>query len=367
VNGLDGILDTLTEQYGPGRIIEIGKIKIGGLGASRKARNGGDWRLPRKDDHFTITTLSRNTSGDLSTDDSLMDELASYADKDGFIRQIPIRVLSDDIDDIVQARFVWYGKKSAGAVSDGKTVTWYYDRATMKPCEPPVTEPWDAELLKLQCGDRPMFKLHANFSCVIAATEARWGGVYKFRTTSVISFRQLYASLIHISQLTGGILMGMPLMLVVRPMQVSPEGKTTSVFVVHVELRGRDLQKLQCIALEQAKFRLEFKDQIDRSKKAYQQLLVAPGEERGEEVDAIEQEFNPAGDPFESRVEAIRAAWLQSNGEALQGVNVRDAFCEYIGLTTKRSFDPFNVSEWTQADLLACENELFEDKSLQPS
>ena len=43
---------------------------------------------------------------------------------------------------------------------------------------------------------------------MIAAKESRFGGVYKFRTTSIISFKQLYSSLLHIHQLTGGVLVG---------------------------------------------------------------------------------------------------------------------------------------------------------------
>jgi hypothetical protein len=360
---LDDIMDTVDQQYGPARMIELGKIKIGGLGEARKSKGGKDWRLPRKDDHFTITTLSRNLHGDLDIDDSLMAELIrQYGDKDGMLRQIPIRLLDDDIDQVLQARFVWYGNKSAGAVSDGKTVTWFFDKTTFQPLNPPLVEPWTPEMLKLQVQDRPLFKLHANFRCVIAANESRWGGVYLFRTTSIISFRQLYASLVHIAQLTGGTLMGMPLMLVVRPMRVTPDGKPTNVYVVHVELRGHDLQQVQNIALDQAKFRLQFSEQIQRTNIAYRKLLVAPGEEHGEDFSAIREEFDPpvaGGDPFDTRLNVLRQAFLEAQADELDGVDVNLAFQAFVTATTGREFDASQLREWKTEDLAACEERLY--------
>ena len=49
--------------------------------------------------------------------------------------------------------------------------------------------------------------------------------VYKFRTTSRISASQLVGSLVQLQQLTGGVLRGLPLQLVVRPIRVTPDGK----------------------------------------------------------------------------------------------------------------------------------------------
>jgi hypothetical protein len=139
----------------------------------------------------------------------------------------------------------------------------------------------------------PLFKLHSVFNCVIAAQEARWGGVYRFRTTSIISFRQLHGSLVHLSQLTGGILIGMPLTLVVHPIQVSPEGKPTTVHVVHVELRGGDMVELQRQALSYSEYRLKFADQIQSTTRQYRKLLSGPGMESQTEAKDIAEEFAP--------------------------------------------------------------------------
>lgn len=293
------ILTALGENNAP-RLTELGKIKIGGLGEARpKIGGGGTWRLPQKHDYFTITTLNRNQGGDLVADKKLMDQLlADYGDQDGKLRQIPVRVLSDDIDEVLQSAFVWYGGKTVGARSDGKTITWnccpelgkYF--GTRYP--EPVEQPWTPECLELKdTKGNKLFKLHSVFNCVVAAQESRFGGVYKLRTTSIISFKQLYASLLHIHQLTGGILIGMPIVLVVRPVQVSPDGKTTTVYVVHAELRGSGLAELQAQAVNQMQFRLENRQRLASAQNQYRKLLAAPGTESQSEAEDISAEFHP--------------------------------------------------------------------------
>lgn len=293
---LENILSTVTAKYGAPRPIELGKIKVGGLGQERTSARGTKWRQPEKYDHFVVTTLTRNDEGRLINDGELMQTLVrDHGDRDGKVRQIPIRILSDELEDVLQARFVWYGKKSAGAVSDGQTVTWYYELGTMKPLNPPRVEDWRPEMLDLCLPgtENPIFKLHANFNCVIACGDSRFGGVYKFRTTSIISFKQLYASLLHISQLTGGVLVGMPLMMCVRPMLVKPKDSPTTVYVVHCELRGKDMQQIQTIALDQARFRLQFAGDLQKVQRQYRALLTAPGDEAELEAGDIAEEFQP--------------------------------------------------------------------------
>lgn len=299
---ISDVLNTLERSgtIGRPRLTEMGKIKIGGLGESRPTRDGGTFRIPRKDDHFTITTVYREKSGDLRVDQELMNALVQeYGDDDGKLRSIPIRVLSDDIDDIVQTAIVWYGGKTVGARSDGKTVTWFNDPKNGKKLDKPKTEPWDDKFLELKTskGDK-LFKVHTTFDCVIATKEARWGGVYKFRTTSLISLQQLSSSLVHLSQLTGGIMVGMPLMLVMRPLQVAPNGQPTTVYVVHVELRGPDILQLQQQAVERAQYKLTFQKEIRQAQDQYRALITRPGTEVGVDVEEISAEFAPGADPL---------------------------------------------------------------------
>jgi hypothetical protein len=290
------ILDSLPGKNNR-RLTELGKIKIGGLSKKvlKAQKTGKEWRPPEKYDHFVITTMQRDASGDLIIDTKLMDELiATHGDDDGKLRTLPIRLLSDDIEDVMQSAFVWYRGKSPGARGDGKTVTWFASPQDNLPYDPPVEEPWGPELLNMKLPNgSAVFKVHTNLSCVIASKNSRWGGVYKFRTTSLISLTQLHGSLLHLSSLTGGILMGMPLMLVLRPVKVNPDGKPSTAYVVHVELRGEDLQQLQSQAVEMAKFKLAHISQIQATQKQYRRLLEGPGNEAPEEAEDINAEFSP--------------------------------------------------------------------------
>lgn len=283
----------MLELFFKPRMTELGKIKIGGKGKEMTSRSGSTWRAPVKLDHFVITTMHRTHAGDLEADSGLMQQLeAKYGSP---LRQIPVQVLSNDIEDIMQAAYVWYGGRTVGARSDGRVVTWFNDPHTGKRLPEPREEPWNDDMLELKdTRNVRLFKLHTVFNCVIASEEARFGGVYKFRTTSVISGRQLYSSLIEVQARTFGVLMGLPLRLVVRPMQVAPEGKPTTVYVVHLELHGPSLQAIQAQALEQMKAFADNRDQIMLAQTQYRRLLAAPGTEASQdEVGDINEEFQP--------------------------------------------------------------------------
>ena len=262
------------------RLTEMGKIKIGGLGDAREKKGGGTYRLPRKDDHFTITTLHRDPKGSLVTDDPLMQELiGELGDSDGKLRQIPIVVMSDDPEDIMQCAYVWYAGKRVGARSDGKVVTWNIDRTTGAVLVPPLIEAWSPDMADLmQDKEHKLFKLYTTFNCVITSKDARWGGVYKLRTTSHITSEQLYGSLIHISQLTRGVLRGMPMRLIVRPMQVTPGGTPTTVHVVHCELRGADILSIQAQALTMAQAQVTQTRALEAINIQYKEILTTPGD-----------------------------------------------------------------------------------------
>lgn len=290
---ISDILESLGEM-GETRLVELGKIKVGGLGPTKTAQSGRTYRAPRKDDHFTITTLHREPNGDLKPDTVLMESLIKqWGDQDGKLRQIPIYLLSDDIEDVLQVAHVWYAGKQCGARSDGKATTWYIDPRTKHRLDPPQVKEYDPEILNWKIGEARAFKTHSVFNCVIAAEHSRWGGVYKFRTTSIISLKQLYSSLVHISQLTGGVLIGMPLMLKVRPVQVSPNGQVSTVQVVHVELMGKDLFEIQKRALIQAEYKTVHRQKLLEAQTQYRKLLCGPGQEKNGEVESINAEFHP--------------------------------------------------------------------------
>lgn len=278
------------------KIVELGKIKIGKKAELvRRAQSGREWRAPEKLDHFVITTLARNAKGDLTSDTKLMDSLiAECGDDDGQLRTIPIALLSNDPDEIMQASFVRYSGRRVEARSDGKTLWVMRDKETGRRLEVPKELEWTQEMADMKdAKGNDIFKLHSTFNCVIAAKEARWGGVYKFRTTSKITAAQLYGSLLHIKELTGGVLRGLPMRMVVRPLEVSPGERTTTVYVVHVELAGSDLQQIRSNAMDAMRFELQHSQNMQSMRSQYQLLLTAPGTESEQDQEDIADEFHP--------------------------------------------------------------------------
>ena len=320
----------LTDILKP-RIAELGKIKVGGLGEKRKKRDGGEYRLPVKYDYFVVTTLRRNDQGDLAPDDELMKALAGeYGDTDGKLRQLPIAVLSNDPEEVMQSSYCWYAGKRCVARSDGKKLTVYLDTKTMQALPEPKELAWDARYLDQRNGDgSKRFKVSTTFNCVIVSKAARWGGVYKFRTTGRISSEQLLGSLLHLRDLTGGIIRGIPLRLVVRQMTVHPIGPngqplTTQVPVVHVDFLGHELQRIRQDAIDLARLEVTQRRDLQRAQLEYKQIVERP--ETVLEAADFADEFHPepaaAAPPPATDPLAVQLGWqppLQATPVAAPG------------------------------------------------
>lgn len=286
------------------RLTELGKIKIGGKGEARQKAGGkGEWRLPVKYDYFVITGHERDTAGNLKIDKPLMDRLLEkygcdvaepVAGQPGQtkptrrLREIPVALLSDEIEDSLSAVYSYYQGRRRLATCDGETVTQFVQRDGdgFTELKEPVEKPCDGKH-HLAEG----WKLHTTLQVVIAEGEARWGGVYRFRTTSEISADQLLGTMLQVKTLTRGILAGLPLRLVVRPMEVSPEGKATTVHVVHLELRGSDLNQIQQQALQIAQANIRNVRELGAASSQLRRLLAAP--EPIEEQEEVAEEFHP--------------------------------------------------------------------------
>lgn len=304
------------------RYVEIGKIKIGGKAKeARESRSGGSWRPPEKYDHFIITTLFRDETDNLIHDVAIMDSLKDYADKkDGKLRSIPVMFGSNDIEEVLQTSYTWYIGKTCGARTDGKTLTFYSDPKTGQRLAEPIIGAWSPDWLTVadptSRAPKKMFKRFTNLNCMIASPAARFGGYYRFRTTSEISSRQLYGTLTHFvgtaetRGLSHGVLRGLPFRLVVRPMAVSPDGKPTTVHVVHVEYMHGDLKALQAAAAEQRMLELNAVEQTLQTQVKYRELLAHVAANDEPDDDLVPDEELPvlplpgkAPDPAQKRAE----------------------------------------------------------------
>lgn len=267
------------------RLVEVGKIKIGTVGEARQSNSGGTWRPPVKLDHFLVTTLQRDQQEQLIADAEVMESLKEHCDtKDGKLRRLPITLLSNEIEEVMTANYVAYTGRKCAARSDGLVLTEYATAPGGAWLPKPRTVPHTPEAVA-----RWKMKLATTLNVMVASAGSRWGGVYKFRTTSRITADQLYGSLSELRDRTGGILRGLPLTLVVRPMQVAPNGQPATVYVVHVELAGSDMMKIRELALDRLRFELSNAKEVRAIQAQYRQLLAhEPDELDDEELAGIE-------------------------------------------------------------------------------
>lgn len=259
-------------------LAEGGKIKIGGLGEARKSKSGNDFRLPVKFDHFIVTETERDPStGNFRERESVMSRLEK--DHDGLVREIPIVVHSDEIEEIFPTAYALYSGRRMQCRGDGETAT----RKNANGGTSAVACPCDQ--LGKAC------KPHGTLHCSIRVPgQGLAGAVYKVRTTSEITIRRIIGSLIQIRQ-TVGVLRGLPLVLCLKPVDVNPNGVASTVYVLHIELREENLIEVQRQAIESAKMRASVMRAYDID---YKQLIQPPGlDEDDDEQDHLNQEYSP--------------------------------------------------------------------------
>ncbi len=224
-----------------------GHIKIGKKGAERQGQGGKTWQPPMKLDHFVITTLERDETGNFKRDDALHKVLAEkYGDKPTVL---PIQLIYNDLDlNYSEYLGAWRGK-TRWCFSDGcsgvaeRLVGDGPDREEVAcPC-PRLTEPG---------YDKPdKCKPHGRLDCIIEGA-LTVGGVYRLDTTSWGTCEGLESSLEFIRRVTGGRLAGLPLNLTLnKQTKTNPAtNKPVEVYIVGIEYRG-SLEELRLSMIRQ--------------------------------------------------------------------------------------------------------------------
>lgn len=227
---------------------ERGKIKIGERGEVRKAKNGNDYQLPMKLDHFKITTLEVGKDGNFNVDEVAHKTLGEKP------TEIPVTLIYDDPDLNFPSRYASYDGRKLYCSGDGENAQRLNDDGKghkTVACTCPLQDP-------AYTGARKC-KMNGSLSVLINGVSGV-GGVYKFRTTSYNTIVGILSTMSFLRTLTGGPLAGIPLKLVVRPKQATaPDGKQQTIYVVGLEYAGdmSDLQKKgHAVALERAKTHL---------------------------------------------------------------------------------------------------------------
>lgn len=215
------------------RFAEIGKIKVGGKGKQITSKNGKDFQPPVKFDHFVITTIEKGADNNFLPDTEMMKKLG------GKPKEIPIRLLFDDIDINFFTSFQFYAGAKLKCKGDGEHATKYYDdtRVDVVECNPE----------KCEFARDNRCKISGILSCMIQG-QSQFGGVYRFRTHGWNSVSNILASLQFISANNNGILAGLPLRLKMIKTPTQEHGMINTVTLV---IDCNDVAEMRQLALRE--------------------------------------------------------------------------------------------------------------------
>lgn len=277
---------------------EVGKIKIGCAGEARKAASGREFHIPRKLDHFIVTTNERGPDGNFKPD-PIMVRLSRKGENGEVVppRALPIRLLFDSIEDNFDTSYSYYVGNKCLCRGDGGGPGCGERRKYTKTDKGQIRLTGESERIECPCelldpsedGSGNRCKPYGILMCVLEQADSV-GGVYKFRTTSRNTIRSITTSLRLILGVSGGLLAGLPLWLTVAPRQVqTPSGQKSLVYVVNVEFRG-GIEALGARALETAKVRSASQLEMRQIRKSFALLTMR---DTPEDEAAVAEEFHP--------------------------------------------------------------------------
>lgn len=234
------------------RLPERGKLKIGRLGEERTAQGGNKYRLPVKLEHFVITTMERDSKGDLIRDEAMHER---FGDKPTVL---PVRLLYDDPTLNMPTRYACYKGRTLWCAGNGESAQRLNETNGAHfevECTCPLADPTIArKATEMRC------KMNGALSVLIDGATGI-GGVWKFRTTSYNSILGLLSSMSFIRQMTGGPLANIPLNLTIQGRQAANpvDGTPVQIYVVGLEFAG-DMDELMgighAVALKRAEMHL---------------------------------------------------------------------------------------------------------------
>ena len=222
---------------------EHGKIKAGTKGEEVLSSKGKKFRLPKKLNHYIITTTERDDEGNLIIDTDLMDKLKksgnAIVDKDGNLTGIPIRLLYNDIDLNFSTRYACYVGGKCVCSGDGEVGKTRDGRTVKCPCKQ----------LDYDYKGKDKCKANGRLICIIDGA-ANVGACHVLRTTSINSVKSIIGGLAFIQAAASGLLAFLPLHLILKPKTITiPNGQLSTVYIssiarlwtanrVHINFKG---------------------------------------------------------------------------------------------------------------------------------
>ena len=212
------------------RLAEVGKIKAGRKGTVRKAKSGNNYQLPEKTDHWIITTLDKDPTGNFMKNKTIH---AIIGDKP---KELEIMFLTNDIDEIFPTLFSLYNGKKMICRGDGR-IGINQNTGEQKKCP-------------CKLYDEGKCKINGILNCLLPVSN-ELGGVFRYRTHGFWSVSNILASLKFISAMTRGQLAFIPFILTLSPKKVDKgviymanivyRGGTANLFKQIIQLRTEEL------------------------------------------------------------------------------------------------------------------------------
>jgi Recombination directionality factor-like len=241
----------------------------------------GDRNHPTKLDHFVFLRKKKTARGvEWEPDPELTEHYGAEC------RELHIMLIDDDIENVFPSSYAWWTATERKCWGDGTS-------ASRRTAEKPAGQPWTPcgsgcpELASGLC--KPSGDLR-----FVLADFPRLGSVCRIHTSSYRSIRQIHSALQEIQTFTGGRLAGITGKLVVRPEEITyfdrkeKRKKTTSVWVLSLEVEGDDMRKLIANLTENARLFAETRRLLGPAGKVFEVV-----EEEQEQAPEINGEFYP--------------------------------------------------------------------------
>lgn len=301
------------------KLTVISKVSIGE--PPTEGRN-----YPKKLDHFRFQT--KDPSGDWMVDDKLSLALSQKQEGEGAeegtpVRSFNIQFVSDDIEQIFDTSYAWWGSAERKCYGDGmqaqRVLTEVKDKQFLEEHKGKRYAPW------APCGDdgcpeleKKLCKPHGQLRFMIPEQRVV-GAVAVFNTTSYESIRRIFSGLTGIAKITRGRLAGLKLRLVLKPGQTrfrddKGAAKTSNAFFAHVEFRASDHEKMLQEMLEQS-YELDFlaaaqerKVQLIGTGRTHPESVTLTEEE---DAQIIHPEFYHQGEAPEEAAEPAKAEKIE--------------------------------------------------------
>ena len=315
-----------------GRPQELGKIKIGGKGESRKKRGSEDtYQLPVKYDHFVVTTRVRGDDGNFEKDESVH---AIVGDKP---MELDCVLAFDTVEESFQSSMQVYKGKTKVLQCDGEM--------SLK-----VETGEQMECPRLNGGTCPC-KPYGRLAVMLEADQ-EYGGFRVFRTTSWESVANIQSTL-QMFELQFGSLRGLPLKLklYLAEVQYEQDGsqRTGEAWKVGLVLRASH-ENARAAAIEYHRSAQIARSEIKALAAGTETLLDAIDVE---EAADFAEEFHPELPPTaaeEASTELAEAA----RGKEDVGLKATDAESERLNslmdqVSEASGLDPQEEERWNAA------------------